>query len=328
MKKVYLVDITTASPPFKVSQEKAARELIKRIGTRPVIARLIKAASTHSGIETRLVVLPDAADNPEERFFSKNGKDVVPTTQERMDEYEKWSKKLVYDAVGNLISRNQIETEGIRRLITISCTGFFAPGLDYFLIEGFKLRREIKRTNIGFMGCAASITGFQSVLESLGNSKNESQDALLVSIELCSLHLQLEPTRDNILSNMIFADGCAAACFSNSAVSHGAKLELIDTFVYLFEDSSGYMGWRIKNEGFQMILSPELPKIILESAAPELIKILKSNGIEKEKVKHWALHPGGRAILDSLQKGLKLSDDQMIPSRKILRNYGNMSSSS
>ncbi len=328
MNKTYLIDIATALPPFKVSQNKAGLELIKRIGVRPVISRLIKAAATHSGIDTRHVVLPDAAENPEEKFFSKDGKEIVPGTQERMDEYEKWSKKLACEAVGNLINSNLINAAEISRLITISCTGFFAPGLDYFLIEEFKLSPGIKRTNIGFMGCAASITGFHSVLESLSNSKDEPRNALMVSVELCSLHLQMEPTRDNILSNMIFADGCAAAYFSNSLNSTRIKFELLNTFTFLFKDSSDYMGWRIGNQGFQMILSPELPKIILDSAVPELIKILESNGIDKKRIKYWALHPGGKSILDSLQKGLRLSEEQMIPSRKILRDFGNMSSAS
>jgi predicted naringenin-chalcone synthase len=178
------------------------------------------------------------------------------------------------------------------------------------------------------MGCAASITGFQSVIEALNSLKEDGGNALMVSVELCSLHLQMEPTRDNILSNMIFADGCAAAYFSNSISTTAPKLNLLNTFTFLFKESSEYMGWRIGNLGFQMILSPELPKIILDSAASELIKILESNGIEKASIKYWALHPGGRAILDSLQKGLYLSYEQMLPSRNTLMKFGNMSSAS
>ncbi len=88
------------------------------------------------------------------------------------------------------------------------------------------------------------------------------------------------------------------------------------------------MGWKIGDFGFEMLLSSELPKIILEQAVPEVKKILNSLGIKKEEIKHWALHPGGRAILDSLQNGLELNDDNMKPSRDVLNNYGNMSSAS
>jgi predicted naringenin-chalcone synthase len=177
------------------------------------------------------------------------------------------------------------------------------------------------------MGCAASLIGFNSVLEAISAVKNENVNALLISIELCSIHLQTEPSRDNILANMIFADGCAAAYFTNKS-SEAGKLELISTNSVLFPDSTEYMGWKIGNCGFEMTLSSELPKIIENSAVPELINILDSYKIKADQIQYWALHPGGRAILDAIEKGLTLPPDKMKPSREILRKYGNMSSAS
>jgi len=322
-----LIDIETASPPYKVYQNKAAEELKKRMAIRPAIGRLIDTTFLHSGIEMRSIVIPDAEEGNQEKFYSQDGNYISPGTQIRMNVYEKWSKRLAKEAVTKLLANNKFDPSSIQRLITISCTGFFAPGLDYYLIEELKILPAVKRTNIGFMGCAASIIGFNSVFEAMNSAKDEDMNTILISVELCSIHLQTEPTRDNILANMIFADGCAAALFSNSKEAK-PKLNLIKTDSYLFKDSAGYMGWKIGNFGFEMILSSELPKIILNRAIPELICILKSHGILKEEIKHWALHPGGRAILDSLQSGLGLSDEQMIPSRSVLRNYGNMSSAS
>jgi len=324
-----LIDISTASPPYKVTQEKASAELKKRMGVRPAIGRLIEAASVHSGIDSRYFIIPDAEENVEKKFYSNNGSYIKPDTQVRMNEYEKWVKLLSKEAVGKLIEENNFNPAKIERLITISCTGFFAPGLDYYLINEFKIPQNVKRTNIGFMGCAASITGFNSVFEALTSAKEKELNTLLVSVELCSLHLQTEPTRDNILANMIFADGCAAALFSNSTnFSAVNKFKIVDIETFLFNNSAEYMGWKIGNFGFEMILSPELPKIILESACPELLKIISSRNINKDDIKYWALHPGGRAILDSLQNGLGLTNEQMIPSRNVLRNFGNMSSAS
>ncbi len=324
-----LIDISTSSPPYKVLQEKAKAELKKRMSGRPAIGRLIEAASTHSGIDSRYIVIPDAEENIENKFYSNNGSYTKPDTQVRMNEYEKWSKKLSKEAVGKLLNENNFDPSTIERLITISCTGFFAPGLDYYLIEEFKIPSSVKRTNIGFMGCAASITGFNSVLEALNSSKEKELNTLLVSVELCSLHLQTEPTRDNILANMIFSDGCAAALFSNAnGFSDSGRFKINSVDAFLFGNSAEYMGWKIGNFGFEMILSPELPKIILESACPELLKIISSKGIKKDDIKYWALHPGGRAILDALQNGIGLTDEQMIPSRNVLRNFGNMSSAS
>ena len=324
-----LIDIAAVTPPYKVVQSVAAEELKKRMGNRAAVSRMIDAASAYSGIESRYIVMPDADPNAAEKFYSSSGEYVTPDTQKRMSEYERWSKKLTAAAVGELIEKNNVDPKSIDLLITISCTGFFAPGLDYHLIQEFKIPHNVKRTNIGFMGCAASLIGFNSMLEALKSSDGNFSNALLVSVELCSLHLQTEPTRDNILANMIFADGCAAALFSNSDLnSLKPKFKMLSTSSFLFDNSSTFMGWKIGNFGFEMTLSPELPKIILESAIPALENILRTANIKKEDIKHWALHPGGRAILDSLQKGLSLTEQQMQPSRKVLRNYGNMSSAS
>jgi predicted naringenin-chalcone synthase len=272
-------------------------------------------------------VIPDAETNPGDKFYSNNGKYVSPDTEKRMVEYERWSKNLAGSAVEKLFDKTGFVPRDINKIITVSCTGFYAPGLDYYLINEFSLPLQIKRTNIGFMGCAASLIGFGAVLEAMNSDGNKN--VLLVSTEICSLHLQTEPTRDNILANMIFADGAAAALFSNSPdYAREAKLQLIKTDSILFENSSGFMGWKIGNFGFEMILSSELPKIIFNKAVPALKDILQRQGIDAASVKHWALHPGGRAILDSLQKGLNLSDDQMKASRAVLRSYGNLSSAS
>lgn len=324
-----LIDISTALPPYKILQTSAAEELKKRMGNHPAVSRMIDAAAFHSGIESRCIVVPDAVPNAENKFYSVNGEYVSPGTQRRMIEYENWSKKLSVDAVGDLFKKNNVDPKSIDRLITISCTGFFAPGLDYHLIQEFQIPHNIKRTNIGFMGCAASLIGFNTVLESINSADGSCSNALLVSIELCSLHLQMEPTRDNILANMIFADGCAAALFSSSdSNSFKPKFKLLNTSSYLFDNSAEFMGWKIGNFGFEMSLSPELPKIILESAVPALKNILKASNVSIDQIKHWALHPGGRAILDALQKGLTLTDEQMQPSKSILKNFGNMSSAS
>ncbi len=322
-----LIDIETASPPYIVTQEKAASELKKRMTGSTAASRLIDIAALHSGIDRRLIVIPDAEEEAEEKFYSDTGSYISPDTQKRMNEYEKWSKILTKNAVEKVIKKTDFRPEELDKIITISCTGFFAPGIDYFLINEFNLRPDIKRMNIGFMGCAASLIGFDSVLQLL--NKSEENNTLLVSVELCSLHLQTEPSRDNIMANLIFADGAAAALFSNNKkYAPKAKLDLISTDSFLFRNSSEYMGWKIGNNGFEMILSSDLPKIILNEAVPALKNQLKQRGIEVDSVKHWALHPGGRAILDSLQSGLNLTEAQVLPSRTVLKNYGNLSSAS
>lgn len=323
-----LIGIETSNPPYKVSQAKATEELKNRMAVKPAVARLIDSASVHSGIDFRYISIPDAEENTAKKFFSENGTYISPVTSVRMTEYEKWSALLAKQAAENVLSKHNMPAKSIQKLITISCTGFFAPGIDYQLINELGIPPNVKRTNIGFMGCAASIIGFNSVLEAMNSAEGEL-NTLLISVELCSLHLQTEPTRDNILANIIFADGCAAALFSNSnAYKASSYLKLISTDSLLFDNSSGMMGWKIGNEGFAMSLSSELPKAILNQAVPSLLDILIKHGIKKEDIKHWALHPGGRAILDALCEGIGLNEAKMFPSRKVLKNFGNMSSAS
>jgi len=325
-----LIDITTASPPFEVEQTKAAEELKNRMGKEGATSRLIDMAARYSGIDKRYIVVPDAETETNNKFFTNtDGKHFNPDTKSRMILYEEWAIKLTSESVQKILTKNKINPDDINRLITISCTGFFAPGIDYHLINRFNFPKSIKRTHIGFIGCAAALVGVNSVWEALSLQNEDSATTLLVAVELCSLHLQTKATRDNILANMIFADGAAAGIFT-SKNNGGAEplLKIISAHSILFENSAEFMGWKIGNFGFEMMLSSELPKIILETAAPNVTNILNKEGVDKNDIKHWALHPGGRAILDSLQKGLQLSDEQLIPSRVVLRNYGNMSSAS
>lgn len=318
-----LIDIATASPQYKVSQNMVKNELKKRMGGSPAVSRMIDMAAHYSGIESRYFVVPDGNPDAENKFFSDGKTFLKPNTQMRMSEYEKWSKQLTKEAVGKLLAANGAKASDIGRLITISCTGFFAPGLDYHIINEFGIPLSVKRTNIGFMGCAASLIGFNSVFEAMNSTNGSDLITLLVSVELCSLHLQTEPTRDNILSNIVFADGCAAVLFSKKKKS---KLNLLSTHSVLFQNTAGAMGWKIGNFGFEMMLSSDLPKMILEFAVPQIKGILKSKNINSDKINHWALHPGGRAILDSLQKGLGIDEIKMKPSYKVLNDFGNMSS--
>ncbi len=323
-----LVNISTATPQFNSTQQNTIKELKNRIDGNEKVLRIIDAVASNSEIDTRYFVVPDASETEGEKFYFKNGNYYIPDTNTRMTEYEKCSKLLSMESVTKLFSENNIDPQTVNRIITVSCTGFFAPGLDYHLIKNLNLPLDVKKTNIGFMGCAASVNAFNCVLEAIDSNNMKENNILMLSVELCSLHLHTKPTLDNIIANTIFADGCASAFFTNSEKYKDRwKLKLIRTFSILFENTKNIMGWRIGNSGFEMLLSHNLPKIILDEAVPKLKEILIQKGIDISNIKHWVLHPGGKAILDALQKGLRLSDELMQPSRKILKNFGNMSSS-
>jgi predicted naringenin-chalcone synthase len=322
-----LIDIATSTPPYRIVQEAAAAELKLRMGGRPAVARMIDAAASRSGIASRAIVVPDAESDVDEKFYPTTPDAEGPDTKRRMDLYKVWAARLTTRAASDVLRSTGTDPATITRLITVSCTGFSAPNFDYDLITSLGLPPRIKRTHVGFMGCAAALIGVNTVFEALQTGDGDGGKALLVAVELCSLHLQTEPTRDNILANMIFADGCGAALFAPDSESP-AKARIIHTRSMLFPDSKKFMGWEIGNHGFEMMLSSELPELILNVAVPAARSILGEVGLRPEDIRSWALHPGGRAILDALQTGLGLSDDQAAPSRAVLLQNGNMSSAS
>jgi predicted naringenin-chalcone synthase len=133
-----LIDIATAPPPYKVARLKSAEELKKRMKITPAQSRLIDTAANYSGINTRYIVVPDAEETASELFYTESN-NTLPSTKARMEEYEKWTKILGYTAAGRLINENKIDTGRIKKLITISCTGFYAPGLDYYIMKEFDI---------------------------------------------------------------------------------------------------------------------------------------------------------------------------------------------
>lgn len=319
-----LIDVAAASPPYVVRQSTAAAELKQRMGGNAVINRMIDAAVSKSGIETRHVVVGDADPTVEKKFYAVTSGGPHPGTASRMDLYREWSGRLAVEASSTLLAKTGTPPLSVDRLITISCTGFSAPNFDQQIITRLGLPPSVRRTHIGFMGCAAALVGLTNVLEA---GHEPGRTILLVALELCSLHIQFEPTRDNILANMLFADGCGAALFSSDPLRAG-KVRLLTTDSLLLDNSEEMMGWQIGDRGFQMVLSARLPDVIAGAAVPAARRILSDRNLSPDRISHWALHPGGRAILDALQDGLGLSHAQMAPSRAVLNRFGNMSSAS
>ena len=199
-------------------------------------------------------------------------------------------------------------------LYTVSCTGFFAPGLDVALINSLGLRPTVSRYHLGFMGCCAALPALDLAKQAVANSGGV---ALVVCCELCSLHFQPTMARDNLLSASLFGDGAAAA-----VVSREPGLLRVGAYgSCLVPDSEGAMSWRIGDTGFVMGLAKEVPTILADRLSNGLGETLVT-----EEPDYWAVHPGGSAILDACQEGLGLGTDALRTSRDVLRDHGNLSS--
>ncbi|MGD0734046.1 MAG: type III polyketide synthase [Terracidiphilus sp.] len=240
-----------------------------------------------------------------------------PATARRMQCFERFAPQLAHSALDRL-RLTEDERLGITHVIVTSCTGLYAPGLDFEVVNHLGLNPSVERTMIGFMGCYAAINALKSahhIVRSVPDAK-----VLMLNLELCSLHFQETENLEQVLSFLVFADGCAASLLSADAVGLG-----IDSFLAVsIPETSHLITWRIGELGFDMQLSGQVPGEI--GRALREVGRQVTRGRDPLAIDLWAVHPGGRTILDAVEKGLELPADALSSSRSVLAQYGNMSS--
>lgn len=277
----------------------------------------------HSGIETRYSVIPDYGKKKNEwKFFDPNLKMPMPDLEERLalfeDEAVKLSVKAIKDCIASIIS-----PEEITHLITVSCTGMRAPGLDLSIVENLKLNNSVFRTSVNFMGCYAAVHALK--IAKLIGENSPNANIVIVATELCTLHFQSEYNLDNASSSLLFADGSAAVLLQNKQPD-GEGLKLENFFSSVAFTGKEKMSWDLSSKGFLMTLSPSIPDIIEAEIEPLITDALKHYKLRKNEITHWCIHPGGKRILEVIKKKLNLSEEDLCFSKDILLNYGNMSS--
>jgi predicted naringenin-chalcone synthase len=327
--------IQTAVPATVLRQPQvrdvfAAQPGLTRLGT-----RLVTASFDGSAIDTRYTVVDELTldrqfDDPQ--FFDlASGALLSPSTRVRNELYIERASAL-YTEVGRkaLAAVPGIGPEDITHVVTVSCTGFFAPGPDYVLVRELGLAPSTLRYHVGFMGCYAAFPALR-MAKSFCDADPDAV-VLVVSTELCSLHVRSSNEPDQIVASSVFGDGAAAAIVTARDLPVGESAILdIDAFESVLTPVGEQdMAWKIGDEGFEMILSSYVPKIIDEHITGALEPLLAREpelvAAPHESIAHWAIHPGGRSILDKVEAKLGLSEAQLVPSREILRDYGNMSS--
>lgn len=263
-----------------------------------------------SGIERRWSVLPASAFQPD--AFYNEARD--PTTADRMVRYASDAPALALDAVAALG-----DVSGITHIVVASCTGFVAPGIDQLIARRLELNEAVERTLIGFMGCYAAVTALRTA-HHIVRSKPEAR-VLVITIELCTLHLQRVADIDRLLAMLLFGDGAGAAIVS----AEPSGLEIVDPFSVALADSQDLITWTVGDHGFAMVLSGEVPIRIGSSLSDPHVAARVMGG--DRLVDSWAVHAGGRSILDAVEGGLHLPQGSLADSRAVLADYGNMSSS-
>jgi predicted naringenin-chalcone synthase len=286
-------------------------------------ARKLKFLYDHSGISTRYSAVADYNGSKQQNEFIPSDKNLAfPLLEQRMEIFDHAALAISIKSIRNCI-QNIILPNQITHLITISCTGMSAPGLDLQLVEALGLRKTIFRTSINFMGCYAAIHGLKIAKMICDSTPNAN--VIVVATELCTLHFQKKFTEDNAASSLLFADGSAAVLVSNCIQFENA-LQLKGFYSQIANKGEKDMAWNLSSKGFLMRLSSYIPQLI-EADVEELIdNALQSSGLNKESISHWCIHPGGKRILDVIQRKMQLKDNDMKYARSVLHQYGNMSS--
>jgi predicted naringenin-chalcone synthase len=244
-----------------------------------------------------------------------------PSTGERSDVYQKEAPVLALKAATDAIAESGFEAKSITHLVTVSCTGFVAPGVDLALIGGLALRPTIERTHVGFMGCHGALNGLR-VAGAIVKA-DPAAKVLLCAVELCSIHYHYGGDPEKVVANALFADGAGAMV---GAADESGRWRVAATGSCLIPNSTAAMGWTIGDNGFEMTLARNLPTVIAKHLRSWMDGWLDANGLTTAEVGSWAVHPGGPKILDAVQSSLELPPTALAASREIFTAYGNMSS--
>ena len=319
-----IVSIGTAVPAYRHSQQSILQFMQQAYALDAVENRKLKFLYNLSGITTRHSVIPDYSNGMLEWKFYPHSENLepFPTLETRMQWFNKQAAPLSVDAIRNCVG-NIIHTNNITHLITVSCTGMSAPGLDLQVMELLDLPKQTYRTSVNFMGCYAAIHGLKmadAICKTDTNAK-----VIVVCTELCTLHFQKEATPDNIASTLLFADGSAAVLVTHDSFATPG-LQLNSFYSEVVPKGKRDMAWELSSTGFLMTLSGYIPDLIEADFEPLVQRALQHAGINKHAVSQWCIHPGGKRIVDAIQKSLQLPPDALQHSYNVLQHYGNMSS--
>lgn len=301
-----ILGLATALPPNRHAQlDIYELFMVPRMGHN----QLVQKAFVGAQIEYRHSVLADG------HFY-----DGPQPTEARNSAYMQHARPLGAEAIRRCLGDARLGAQDVDELIVVSCTGLDTPGLDLLLAADLGLRHDLRRTSILAMGCYAALPALLRAADAV--RARPGSRALVLCLELCTLHFQDDPSIDNLMAIALFADGAAAALVGDAP---GAP-RLLDFRTFSDYQTLEHMAWHLTDHGFQMRLSAYVPNVLRAQVGPVLEELLRPHGLERRDIRFWGIHPGGPRIVDYLQEALGLSAQESEFSRQVLRQYGNMSS--
>jgi predicted naringenin-chalcone synthase len=320
----FIHHIATLVPPLAVAQSDALAFMLRQLDLKPAEQGFLKRIYKASAIDRRHTVVDDfAPGSPASIFFALQAD--TPSTARRNALFAGHANNLAAGAVKALLEAAGLPPGRITHLVTASCTGFSAPGFDCHVVTELGLPPTVPRFHIGFMGCFAAFPALR-LADHICRSEPDACVAV-VNVELCTLHFSTSRDPGVLVANSLFADGASAMLVSASPADSPRPLYALRRFASMILPASGdEMTWIVGDHGFEMRLSAAVPRLIESNLKGLLLAQCHAAGIEPGAVRSWAVHPGGRAILDKTAAALGLAPERLWASYKVLREFGNMSS--
>jgi predicted naringenin-chalcone synthase len=316
-----ILSIGTAVPVYKHKQEDILDFMQRVFALDENDQRKLKFLYRQSGIDTRYSIIPDySLPAAEWQFYpATENLEPFPKLEGRMQWYRQYAAELSLKAIDDCLKNFP---KPVTHLVTVSCTGMSAPGLDIELLELLQLPVTTFHTSVNFMGCYAAIHALK--MADAFCKADKKANVLIVCTELCTLHFQKERTIDNMTSSMLFSDGAAAVLVSGADDEEGLTIDHFYSTV--ITKGKKDMAWELSSRGFLMTLSGYIPELIEEDFDNLVTGALSKAQLDKKEITHWCIHPGGKKILEAVHKSLGFTNGQLQACYDILRKFGNMSS--
>lgn len=319
--------VATRVPRLTVPQADAEAFMLRHLSLQPDERAFLRRVYAGSGIDRRHTVVEDFARACESfTFFGPSASlEPQPSTAERNARFAVHANALAADAVRALLERVRVPARGITHLVTASCTGFSAPGFDCHIVSALGLDPGVQRFHLGFMGCFAAFPALR-LADHICRSNPDARVAI-VNLELCTLHFTTAKDPSTLVTQCLFSDGAAAMLVSAQPGDSDRPLYALRHFASrILPASADEMTWIVGDHGFEMGLTAAVPRLIEQHVRSVLEDQCRAAGIAPGDVRHWAMHPGGRAILDKAADALGLPRERFAASYRVLREHGNMSS--
>ncbi len=298
--------------------------MLKVHGLDGIEADRLRALYRATGIKHRHSVIPDYSGQNRTFYPATEDLEPFPRVEQRMGLYQKKALPLVLEAISDCIEQiPAFDLTSITHLITVSCTGMYAPGLDIELVEQLELNASVKRIAVNYMGCYAAVNAIR-LADNICRSESEA-NVLIASVELCSIHFQKGNSQDNLLANALFGDG-AAAVILTSKPPDDIAFQPQRFYCHLVNQGKKHMAWSIGNFGFEMNLSSYVPDLIKSGVRDLIGGLLQDTALQLPEVDYFALHPGGKLILEQVERELEIPRAKNAYAFEVLREFGNMSS--